>query len=51
MDLILVTQYFDTLKDLGNNSESNTVFIPHSPGAVADVANQIRSGFMKGNTN
>ncbi|KAF2311750.1 hypothetical protein GH714_026499 [Hevea brasiliensis] len=28
MDLIMVTQYFDTIKDLGNSSKNTTVFIP-----------------------
>merc|ERR1712232_83607 len=42
MDLVLVTQYFDTLKDLGSNSKSNTIFIPHSPGSVGSVASLVR---------
>jgi len=48
MDLVLVTQYFDTLKDLGSNSKSSTIFIPHSPGSVGSVAEQVRDGFMQG---
>lgn len=48
MDLVLVTQYFDTLKDLGTNSKSSTIFVPHSPGSVASVADQVRDGFMQG---
>lgn len=47
MDLVLVTQYFDTLKDIGASSRSNTVFVPHSPGAVANVSREIRQGFME----
>eukprot|EP00727_Mastigamoeba_balamuthi_P009924 m51a1_g5554 putative spfh band 7 phb domain-containing membrane-associated protein family isoform 1 (295) ;mRNA; r:550295-551618 len=42
MDLVLVTQYFDTVKELGEHSRGTTVFLPHSPGSVADVSNQIR---------
>jgi len=30
MNLILTTQYFDMLKEMGANSRSNTVYIPHS---------------------
>jgi regulator of protease activity HflC (stomatin/prohibitin superfamily) len=45
MDLILMTQYFDTLKDLGANSRANTIFVPHSPSTVSDLAGQIRQGF------
>ncbi|XP_022945168.1 hypersensitive-induced response protein 4 [Cucurbita pepo subsp. pepo] len=47
MDLILITQYFDTIKDLGNSSKNTTVFIPHGPGHVRDVSDQIRSGMME----
>lgn len=46
MDMIIVTQYFDMMKDIGEKSKSNTVFLPHSPGAIADLAKQIRSGFL-----
>jgi len=44
MDLLLITQYFDTLKELGEHSLSSTIFLPHSPGSVSDVAEQIRLG-------
>eukprot|EP00008_Paramoeba_atlantica_P004633 CAMPEP_0201488254 /NCGR_PEP_ID=MMETSP0151_2-20130828/17854_1 /ASSEMBLY_ACC=CAM_ASM_000257 /TAXON_ID=200890 /ORGANISM="Paramoeba atlantica, Strain 621/1 / CCAP 1560/9" /LENGTH=168 /DNA_ID=CAMNT_0047873511 /DNA_START=344 /DNA_END=850 /DNA_ORIENTATION=+ len=46
MDLVLVTQYFDTLKDLGKDSKSMTVFVPHAPGSVSDVAKDIREGIV-----
>jgi regulator of protease activity HflC (stomatin/prohibitin superfamily) len=38
MDLVLITQYFDTIKELGEHSRSSTIFLPHSPGAVGEVA-------------
>jgi len=44
MDLLLITQYFDTLKELGEHSLSSTIFLPHSPGSVGEVAEQIRLG-------
>ncbi|KAH7664703.1 Stomatin/HflK/HflC family protein [Dioscorea alata] len=47
MDLIMVTQYFDTIKDLGNSSKNTTVFIPHGPGHVKDIGDQIRNGIME----
>uniref|UniRef100_A0A5B6YTC3 Putative hypersensitive-induced response protein 4 n=1 Tax=Davidia involucrata TaxID=16924 RepID=A0A5B6YTC3_DAVIN len=47
MDLILITQYFDTIKDLGNSSKNTTVFIPHGPGHVRDIGDQIRNGLME----
>ncbi|KAE9608462.1 putative Band 7 domain-containing protein [Lupinus albus] len=46
LDLVLVTQYFDTMKEIGAASKYSTVFIPHGPGSVRDIANQIRDGFL-----
>lgn len=50
MDMVLVTQYFDTMKEIGASSKSSAVFIPHGPGAVKDIATQIRDGLLQGNT-
>ncbi|KAJ6978092.1 hypothetical protein NC653_029865 [Populus alba x Populus x berolinensis] len=47
MDLIMITQYFDTIKDLGNSSKNTTIFIPHGPGHVRDISDQIRNGMME----
>lgn len=47
MDMVLVTQYFDTMKEIGAGSKSSAVFIPHGPGAVRDVATQIRDGLLQ----
>jgi len=47
MDMVLVTQYFDTMKEIGASSKSSAVFIPHGPGAVRDVATQIRDGLLQ----
>ncbi|KAI3709168.1 hypothetical protein L2E82_38927 [Cichorium intybus] len=50
MDLIMITQYFDTIKDLGNSSKNTTVFIPHGLGHVRDISDHIRNGLMEGKT-
>ncbi|KAK1307183.1 Hypersensitive-induced response protein 1 [Acorus calamus] len=50
MDMVLVTQYFDTMKEIGATSKSSAVFIPHGPGAVRDVAAQIRDGLLQGSS-
>ncbi len=42
MDMVLMIQYIDSLKEIGANSQSNVVFVPHSPGNVGDLASQIR---------
>ncbi|XP_065876929.1 hypersensitive-induced response protein-like protein 1 [Euphorbia lathyris] len=47
MDMVLVTQYFDTMKEIGASSKSSAVFIPHGPGAIRDVATQIRDGLLQ----
>ncbi len=49
MNLILMTQYFDTLKDMGHASKTNTILIPHSPGALADLAGQLRDSMITAN--
>src|ERR1700744_4024003 len=41
MQLVLVTQYFDTLKSIGENDKTNTLFLSHSPGTVKDISEQI----------
>ncbi|MDR3739491.1 MAG: SPFH domain-containing protein [Terracidiphilus sp.] len=46
MQLVLVTQYFDTLKSIGENDKTNTLFLAHSPGAVKDVADQILNSML-----
>ncbi|KAE8021638.1 hypothetical protein FH972_007511 [Carpinus fangiana] len=50
MDMVLVTQYFDTMKEIGASSKSSSVFIPHGPGAVRDIATQIREGLLQGDS-
>ncbi|KAI3989381.1 hypothetical protein MKX01_001550 [Papaver californicum] len=47
MDMVLVTQYLDTVKKIGASSKSSAVFIPHGPGAVRDVVTQIRVAGMQ----
>jgi regulator of protease activity HflC (stomatin/prohibitin superfamily) len=46
MQLVLVTQYFDTLKSIGESDKTNTLFLSHAPGAVKDVADQILDSML-----
>jgi len=46
-ELLLITQYFETLRDIAGNSKAATVFMPNHAGAVSDVASQIRNGIMQ----
>jgi regulator of protease activity HflC (stomatin/prohibitin superfamily) len=46
MQLVMVTQYFDTLKSIGENDRTNTLFLPHSPAAVGDISDQIMKSML-----
>ena len=46
MQLVLVTQYFDTLKSIGESDKTNTLFLAHSPAAVKDVSDQILESML-----
>jgi regulator of protease activity HflC (stomatin/prohibitin superfamily) len=46
MQLVLVTQYFDTLKSIGENNKTSTLFLSHSPAAVKDVSDQIMQAML-----
>ena len=49
MSLILIAQYFDTLKEMGKNGNVNTIMIPHSPSSLTDLQQQIREAIIIGN--
>src|ERR1043165_823631 len=48
MMLVLVTQYLDTLKDIGTNDKTNTLFMSHSPAAMGDLFRQLQDAVMVG---
>jgi regulator of protease activity HflC (stomatin/prohibitin superfamily) len=48
MALVLLTQYFDTLRDIGTRGGTNTIFLPNSPAAANDFMTQILAG-LRGN--
>jgi regulator of protease activity HflC (stomatin/prohibitin superfamily) len=49
MQLVLITQYFDTLKDVAANDRTNTVLVPHSPGTINDLFSQLRDSMLTAN--
>lgn len=49
MSLILMVQYFDTLKDMGIHGKMSTILIPHSPSSLQDLYQQIRNAVITGN--
>ena len=44
MQFVLLTQYFDTLNNIGSNGKNSTMLMPHSPGAMQDFQQQIIAG-------
>jgi hypothetical protein len=46
MQLVLVTQYFDTLKAIGESDKTSTLFLPHTPGSVKEVSDQILESML-----
>src|SRR5919108_563961 len=46
MALLMMTQYFDALRDIG--AQSNTILLPHSPSAVTDLYAQLRNAITAG---
>jgi regulator of protease activity HflC (stomatin/prohibitin superfamily) len=49
MQLVLVTQYFDTLKSIGENDKTNTLFVSHNPGAVQTISEEILQSMVGAN--
>jgi regulator of protease activity HflC (stomatin/prohibitin superfamily) len=49
LNLVLLTQYFDTIKEVGVASGSKVILLPHSPSGMPDVLAQIRNAIVTGN--
>lgn len=47
IEMMMITQYFDMLKEIGCQSKTATVFTNHAPSAVSDVGAQLRRGFLE----
>lgn len=47
--LMITNQYLDAIQNMAQSSGgTNTIFLPHSPGAVSDLGAQIRDAFVQG---
>jgi regulator of protease activity HflC (stomatin/prohibitin superfamily) len=42
MEIVMLTQYLDMLKELGASSQSSVIFVPNTPQHVGDLGSQIR---------
>jgi len=49
MQFVLMTQYFDTIKDIGANSKNSVILTPHAPGGMKDFQQQVIEGTFVGN--
>lgn len=47
--LIVVTQHYDTLQSLGEDTDSNLILLPNSPQAASDMLNNMVASFTASN--
>lgn len=45
--LLLMTQYFDTMQDVARNSRTNVLYLPSNPGAVGTMFDEIRNSLLQ----
>lgn len=45
--LLLITQYFDTLQDVARNGRSNVLYLPSNPGALGAMFDEIRNSLIQ----
>jgi regulator of protease activity HflC (stomatin/prohibitin superfamily) len=48
MVMVLLTQYFDMMRDVAGGNRSNTVMMPHTPNALPDLFAQFRDAIIAG---
>jgi regulator of protease activity HflC (stomatin/prohibitin superfamily) len=48
MTLVLLTQYLDTLKEIGASSNTNTLMLSHAPGEIRNLREQISQAIAVG---
>jgi regulator of protease activity HflC (stomatin/prohibitin superfamily) len=49
MKLVLLTQYFDTMKEIGISAGSKVILMPHSPAGMSDILEQLQAAIISGN--
>ena len=48
LKFVVITNYFDTLKEIAGKSHTNTIFMNHSPGSVDEVYQRLTSTLIAG---
>ena len=46
---LLMTQYFDTIREIGVQSGAKVILLPHSPSGMTEIGNQIRDAMIVAN--
>lgn len=46
MQLVLMTQHYDTMKEIGSTPGTNAIFVPYTPGAMNDLGSQMRDALI-----
>ena len=46
---LLMTQYFDTIREIGIQSGAKVILLPHTPGAMTEIGEQIRNAMIIAN--
>ncbi|WP_349828316.1 SPFH domain-containing protein [Brevibacterium litoralis] len=44
--LLLMTQYFDTMQDVARNGRSNVLFLPSNPGHLGEMSQEIQNALL-----
>lgn len=48
LKFVVMTNYFDTMKEVAGKSNTNTIFMNHSPGSVDEVYQRLTSALIAG---
>ncbi|GAA2090090.1 MULTISPECIES: SPFH domain-containing protein [Brevibacterium] len=49
--LLMMTQYFDTMQEVSRSGRSNVLFMPSNPGGLGDMASEIRNSLFSAQAN
>eukprot|EP00658_Telonema_sp_P-2_P033702 TRINITY_DN2467_c0_g1_i3.p1 TRINITY_DN2467_c0_g1~~TRINITY_DN2467_c0_g1_i3.p1 ORF type:complete len:307 (+),score=110.40 TRINITY_DN2467_c0_g1_i3:188-1108(+) len=49
MNIVLMTQYFDTLKEIGAGGRCSTIFVPTAPSSVGNASNDFMQSMLNAN--
>merc|ERR1712159_453283 len=49
MNIVLMTQYFDTLKEIGGSGRCSTIFVPTAPSSVGNASGEFMQSMLNAN--